>query len=219
MNSLKGRKIEMLPVIITNEKIKKHCPKCEGIGWVEKDKGHIEKCPTCYGNGYVLLCSECGKELNSSYRSMCEDCSKKQWTEMRINEEQLRFQKAEKLFFGANDEKIKEFNHFYSEDYSYNKGYFEDFQEFFDVMNDKGITQETGPQYVWGTYEKIIDIDVDWAIENACEELYEGAEESISNEDYKELKDFVRNWCGKQTGTTTYYPDYNYAIKIPWEEF
>lgn len=220
MSSLKGRKIELLPVLINNEKIKKHCPECEGIGWIEtKDKRHIEKCPNCCGNGYILLCSECGKELNSSYRSMCEECSNKHWTEMRLNEEQLKFKNAEKLTFGIDDEKIKEFKHFYSEDYPYDEGYFMEFQDFFEAMYDKGITQETGPLYVWGTYEKIINIDIDWAIENACEELYEGAEESISNEDYKELKDFVKKWCEKQDGTTTYYPDYHYAIKVPWEEF
>ena len=220
MNTLKGKKIELLPVLITNEKIKKHCPECEGIGWIEKeDKGHIEKCANCCGNGYVLLCSECGKELNSSYRSLCEDCSKKHWTEMRLKEEQLRFQKAEKLSFGMDDEKIKEFNHFYSEDYPYNEGYFMEFEDFFEAMYDKGINQETGPQYVWGTSETIIDIDIDNVIEQACEDLYEGAYESISNEDYKEIKDFVKSWCKKQTGTTTYYPNYHYAIKVPWEEF
>ena len=219
MNSLKGRKIELLPVVITNEKVKKHCPECEGIGWIEKNKGHIEKCRNCCGNGYILLCSECGKELNSSYTSMCDDCRRKQWTEMRLKEEQLHFQKAEKLTFGVDDDKIKNFEYFYSEDYPYNEGYFADFDVFFDELQDKGITKETGPQYVWGTYEKMINIDVDWTIENACEDLYEGAYDNISNEDFNELKQYVAEWCKKQTGTITYYPDYRYAIMIPWEDW
>ena len=218
MNTLKGKKIELLPVQIFDEKTRKHCSNCDGIGWIEKDKGHIEKCPVCCGSGYLYLCSECGKEVESSYTAICKDCREKEWIERKKREEKFTLEQAEKLVFGINDDKIKEFNYFYSEDYPYDDGYFADFSDFVDALEGKYINKKNRPEYVWGTYEKIIEIDIDNAIGCACEELHEEAYDNISNKDYKELKDFVSNWCKKQTGTTTYYPDYRYAIKVPWGE-
>lgn len=210
MNKLKGKKIKLLPVQIHNKETQKHCPQCDGIGWTEKDKHHIERCLVCGGSGIVNVCSECGKETSSAYTSLCKNCREKQWKENRIKKEQLKFENSKKLTFGIDDEKIQEFDYFYSEYYPYNDGFFTDLEELMDELS-----QEELPQYVWGTSKAIIDIDINNAIDEACEDLWEGARDTISDADFNELEQFVLEWCKKQLGTTSYYPDYNYAIIIP----
>ena len=213
MESLKGKKIELLPVKLTNEKIESHCPICNGIGWIQKEEGFIETCRNCEGKGIIKSCSVCGKTIKY-YESVCQECWRDHWVETEKEKNQKKLETAHKLFWDKDEEKIKEFNCFYSDDYSYNDGYFYEFEEFLDSMDD--INEDTKPQFVWGTSEEQIEIDVDSILENACEDLHEDALSNISQNDYLELKNFLEQWCKKQTGTTTFYPNYNYAIEIPW---
>lgn len=215
MSDLLGRKIELLPIKLKNNQI--HCKECKGIGWLDTEQGSIESCKNCGGKGYINLCESCGVEVNY-YHSLCDECQRKKWNEKLLKEEQEAFERSEKLIFGKDDEKIKEIKQFYSEIYPYNEGFFDDFDEFFDVMKEKGFTKETGPLYVWATQGKLIELDVDNILEYACEELHENSYENISDEDYNELKTFLQQWCAKQTGTATSYPNYRCSIMVPWED-
>ena len=67
------------------------------------------------------------------------------------------------------------------------------------------------PNFYFG---RIMSIDADWIIENACEELHEDARDSIGSKDEKELQKFLDKWCDKQTGTTTYYPCYKDYVSV-----
>lgn len=64
-----------------------------------------------------------------------------------------------------------------------------------------------------------ISMDADSIIENACEELHEEAEENIFRQDRKELQEFLDNWCKKQTGTITLYPNYKKYVRVRKEWF
>ena len=219
MDILKGKKIELLPVKILNEKTQKHCSKCEGIGWVMEDKGHIKSCWTCGGMGFINFCEECGNDTHSAYRTLCETCWRKQREKEKLKEEQSNFNQSVKLVFGKDDEKINSFNMFYSEHFPYNEGYFSDFDEFFEALDEENTIEDKRPYYVWGTFETQINIDVETLLEDACEDLHEEAYSSIDEKDFKELEQFIENWCKKQTQTTTYYPNFKYSIIIPWEEY
>ena len=211
MSSLKGKKIELLPVKITDEKTQGHCPDCDGIGWIQREEGYIESCRNCNGRGIIKFCLRCGKTTNY-YNSVCDECWREHWNETEKEKMKKRLETAQKLFWSRDEEKIKKFNCFYSENYPNNDGYFYDFEDFLDVVDNTNL------KFVWGTLEQQIEIDTDNIIENACEDLHEDARSGISDKDYIELKNFVEQWCNKQTGTITFYPDYNYAIEIPWEE-
>ena len=70
------------------------------------------------------------------------------------------------------------------------------------------------PEYVWGTSCTQISMDADTIIEQATDELWEGARDNC---DCKGLQELLDKWCSEQSGTSTYYVNYKYAIKIPWE--
>lgn len=116
------------------------------------------------------------------------------------------------------DPKVQEFDMLYSDSYTYNDGFFYDWNDFFANWkeNHKGINDER-PKYVYGTSLTSIGFDINWLIDNACEELHEEAQEQISNQDREELQQLLDKWSEKQTGTKTYYEDERYMVRIPWE--
>ncbi len=62
-------------------------------------------------------------------------------------------------------------------------------------------------------------MDADNIIESACEELHDNTEDNISYKDRKDLKVLLGNWCKKQTGTTTLYPNYKKYVRVRREWF
>lgn len=78
---------------------------------------------------------------------------------------------------------------------------------------------ENLPEVLWLCDNVDISIDADSIIENACEELHEEAEENIFRQDREELQEFLDNWCKKQTGTTTLYPNYKKYVRVKKEWF
>ena len=104
--------------------------------------------------------------------------------------------------------------YFFSEEYGYNEGYFEDVDALFDYCFAEGIEI---PNVIYGTDKQIISVDAYSLVEDSCEPLWEGAYDSISTEDIEELQELLDNWCSKQTGTTTYTMDYNCKIDITKE--
>ncbi len=75
------------------------------------------------------------------------------------------------------------------------------------------------PDILWLCNNVDISMDADSIIESACEELYEDAEDNILYEDRKELQRLLDNWCKKQIGTTTLYPNYKKYVRVRKEWF
>lgn len=168
----------------------------------EPQQGYIEKCRHCY-DGIIHLCPDCGKPV----RGFCDNPECREKSEQK--EENKRYDKAIKCSFAECPDDRKTM--MYSDFYGYNEGYFTNFDELIDYCESEDIPI---PDYCWSTTQIDMSIDADSLIESACEELYEDAEEHISDEDRKELQDFLDKWCEKQSGTNAYSVDYKYAIKV-----
>ena len=205
------------------------CPECHGTGLAVYDAPYglsndpnrskmfpykhqtISSCKKCY-NGVLHACQYCGKILDRRYNTCDCDGVMSERKQKEIKKEQVIFDKAIKL--NADDEIVKNMGMYYSDQYGYNEGYFTDWDELFDYLEDT----ENHPEYVWGTSERKISIDADHIIQNVVEDLWEEARDNISSDDENELQEFLDKWCEKQTGTTIYEVDFKYAIKIPWED-
>lgn len=209
------------------------CPECQGTGLTVNDNPYglsgdpnkklgmfpykhqsIRSCQRCY-NGILHVCLYCGKLLDRrNYQCDCEGAIKEKDKKEEDKNKSI-LDKAIKL--NADDEIAKNMPMFYSDNYGYNERFFSDWDEFFDYWNGNYEDDELCPEYVWGTVEQKISIDADRVIENATDDLWEGARDNISREAENELQTFLDIWCEKQLGTTTYYMTNKYAIKIPWE--
>lgn len=205
------------------------CPVCQGTGLMVDDnvyglsddkdkrirfpykKQSIVGCRNCY-NGVVALCSYCGEQLNRGW--LIHDCegarnAKRQKEEAKELE---RFEKSIKLNY--DDPIVIDMEFMWSDNYGYNEGYFNDWDEFFEYIQEN----EVAPRgYVWGTKRVEFELDVDSILENATSGLHENSYGMLT--DTKELYDFAEAWSKKQTYATTYYMDYKYSIMIPWKEY
>lgn len=158
-------------------------------------------------------CKHCGNELPRGYlRCDCEKAKLEKQEEENIKYQEI-MSKAIKLKY--NDEQVLNMEMLFSDDYSHNEGYFSDWEEFFEDWHDNHTEADEKPKYVWGTECQTISIDAYDIAERACEELHEDAFDNVS--DIDDLEEFLDDWCSKQTGTSTYYPNYKMLIEIPWE--
>jgi hypothetical protein len=172
---------------------------------------YIVSCQHCY-SGVINLCEYCDAEL-PRFTTKC-DCEKATSVlrSLQLVKEKEHWDKAIKI---EHDSEIAfGMEMYYSEVYPSNDGYFFEWEEFIDRWNDEHEFDEEKPQYVWGTKSINLTLDADSILENACEDLHDEAWNRI--EDKKELQEFLSMWSKKQKGTTTYYSDNKYAIKIPW---
>lgn len=108
---------------------------------------------------------------------------------------------------------------FYSEYYSWNEGYFTDWDEFFDDWHENHNEEDDKPEYVWTTERVDMHIDADDIIANATENLYEDAMDDISEEKCKELQNMLDKWCDTCGVRETYVKSNKYKVKIPWENY
>lgn len=215
-----GRKFELKPVELKANQI--HCNFCGGIGWVLKDEKWLESCPHC-SRGIIDCCPHCGKPYTKRYIHNCDnpDCIKMERIEKEKEDalkEAVRYIKAEHL---ESDGAFEEFTMLYSDLYPWNEGYFSEWDDFFTAWNEYHYCEkpEDRPKYVWATSPIEMSIDATTIIEMATDDLHEDAMDYISSKDRQELQDYLNKWCKKQTGTTTYYVDYNKTVRIPWEEY
>lgn len=201
LESILGKKIELLPKVPKeNEKL---CEICDGVGWLQDtQQGYIEKCRNCY-DGIIMLCHYCGKPTMGLCNS--PECR----TEIEQEIEDMKYERAIKCSYAECPDCRKIM--MYSDSYGYNEGYFVGFDELIDYCESEDIPV---PDYCWSTTQIDMSMDAESLIENACQNLYDGAEDHISDEDRKELQDFLDRWCEKQSNTSTYSVDYKYAIKI-----
>ena len=212
-----------------NEEI---CPVCHGLGVVVDNniygiKGDtseaakksrfpynhqaIKFCPNCF-NGVIRLCEYCGKPLpKSTSRCDCEQYKAKEEEEKRI--------KYQEIISKAEEVDIKNID---SDMWFYDKqtnDYFSDIDYFVDAYKDSDEYESDEemmnnlPEFLWLTDSVDISMDADSIIESACEELHEDAYENISGSDRKELQNMLDEWCSKQTGTRTVYPNYKKYVR------
>lgn len=121
------------------------------------------------------------------------------------------YQKYQKAIKGEYDSIPKEKSQMmYSDVYGYDEGYFVEFDDLIEYCEREGIEI---PKHVWSTTKTSLTINAEFIVENACEELWEGAYDNIDN--IEELQELLDNWCGEQTGADTYCVDYQYAISVP----
>lgn len=219
-----------------NEEI---CPVCHGLGIVKRNHSYgIEEdeklskvnwydneyfvwCPNCYF-GVIKKCEHCGKILPKG-RLKC-DC--KQQREIDEKERRIKYQetisKAKEIdlkdittyLYDEESDKyysdIDEFVDYHWQDYRDGSGGCDNFDEYF---------QYNIPKVLWLCDNVDISMDADSIIENACEELHENAEDNISGQDRKELQKLLDDWCKKQSGTTTLYPNYKKYVRVIKEWF
>lgn len=208
--SILHKKIELKP-FVTEENLKSNesiCTVCNGVGKLLKNEKWLIDCPHCYC-GVNKKCENCGETIiRPDYRCQNQSCI----AELDRKRVQNIIEKAIKVKHDVL--KVKEFKMMYSDFYKYNEGYFADWEDFFDYWYEYHKDEER-PQYVFGTTEIKLSIDVDSILLDACDDLHEDAYDRL--EDIGELQDFLNKWCEKQTGATSYCEDYTYAIEIPWE--
>lgn len=210
------------------------CPVCGGVGMriidnrygLSDDTTHpgvyfpymhqsICMCNNCY-NGVILRCQYCGKQIRRGWLTC--DCA-----EVRRQKEQTKKEKLKAAFAAAEkhepDALGSTFLFGYSDDYPYNNGYFEDWDDFFDAWFDDDVRplDAVKPEYVWGTDPQKMSFDAHDLVENACEEMYEDAMCDIGNQPVAEMQQYLDQWAEKY-GVTTWYEDHHHAIRIPWEE-
>ena len=218
-----------------NEKI---CPVCHGLGVVVDNniygiKGDtseaakksmfpynhqaIKFCPNCY-NGVIRLCEYCGKPLpRCTSRCDCEQYKAKE-------EEENRIKYREKVL-EAEEVDIKDIDSemwFYDEqtdDYFSDIDYFVDSYKDSDEYESDEEMMNNLPEVLWLTNPVDITMVADSIIESACEELHEDTSENISDGDRKKLQNMLDEWCKKQTGTRTIYPNYKKYVRVRKEWF
>jgi len=169
------------------------------------DNKYMTFCPTCY-TGVVNTCVFCGKPTMKGYISKC-DCEgyKAQEHEKELQKYQERINKAVCRPLDEFDTYLycEENDKYYSEVEDFVEDYYED--EFEDI-----------PQILWFTSKQDLSIDAGNIIESACDDLHEDASDNF---DYESLQKMLNEWCDKQSGTTSYTPDYTMYVKVEKEWF
>jgi len=210
-----------------NEEI---CSVCHGLGIVKRnysygikedekptkvnwyDNEYFVWCPNCYF-GVIKKCEYCGKILSKG-RLKC-DCEKQR----DIDEKEKRI-KYQEMISRATEVDLKDVR---SDTWLYDEqtnDYFSDVDCFVDAYKDNEEFAdykemiENLPEVLWLCDSVDISMDADSIIESVCEELHEDAEDNISGKDRKELQELLDNWCKKQTGTTTLYPNYKKYVRV-----
>lgn len=160
------------------------------INWYDNES--ITFCPDCY-NGVVTLCEYCGKPIKKGYISRC-DCEQylQKEKESELNKKTEIISKATRVNISDVTSQL------YCEE---NDKYYdpEEIESFFYDFDGEDV-----PKILWVTRSIEISLDAGNIIEDACQDLYDGASDSC---DYNGLQKVLDEWCSKQSGTTTYYPD------------
>lgn len=190
------------PELQENER---YCPACDGYGYVINGYGRVQPCPKCDW-GKVYLCPH-GNMTSNVNSCSCAECIKDRYEKSK--ESQLKIAKARPLKDVPEDEKMM----FFSEYMGEYGDYFEDIEDLVDycLSNGKNI-----PDYVWPTSKSTIgtELNANYIVEQACENLHENAMDFISNDDIKALDVKLQEWASGITGTDTYYQIDYYRIDI-----
>lgn len=170
-------------------------------------------CPHCF-NGVIHRCKLCGNIIECGYTK--HNCEQQRDLDAKLFYEKRRIE-LEKAEF-ATQEMLEKSEYFFSDDYGYDDGYFNEWDKFFDYWREEHEPSDERPKFVFATEPVEMSIDAADIIENATEELYEDANYDISDEKEKELQNFLNEWC-KTCGVRTTYYETKYKVKIPWEDY
>lgn len=166
------------------------CEKCHKH-WVLSYKA--DECCKDKPEAVARTCRECGCKVES-YQLICATC---------LN--QKRFTEAKKV-------KYSEYEAGYLWDENKDE-YFRDKEALEDKYDDDATDDGTVleyPTWCYGCTETFFSIDIDSAIENAMEDMYEDFNDI---EDEKGLQDFIKEWNAKQAGKT-YGFDYKTVVLL-----
>jgi hypothetical protein len=137
-------------------------------------------------------CNICGIELKPCHLQ-CDKCSVK-----------IKYEKANKIKYS--DYKLE---YLYDDRYDkYFKNY-EDLLEFYELNDDNDI-----PKWAWGCSEYQFKIDIDSALEDAEEKMYEDFDDIVGVE---ELYEFIEKWNDKQTAKA-YFIDNKTVVLLSGEQ-
>lgn len=173
---------------------------CSACNLIYSDLGVAERCCICsYCSGVI----DKEKEGNRCSHFHCEQdhCDKA---------EQKRLADAELV-----NDWTGPVYHPYIE--GYNDGYFSDISDFLDAIQDKlddgELTVEQIPKRVFICKVKPFVLDIDSAIENELERMYEGAEDRL--EGIKELTEAVEKFNELNKDLESWYPEWKKAMEVP----
>lgn len=206
------------------------CPQCGGTGIViyethygldddpEKKglpnfrfkKQSLSFCPMCY-NGVARICKYCGKPIMRSF-NVCSCEGERLAKRREINKIEAKRMADAPI---ATEEQIAEKGGwYYSEYYSYNYGFFNDWEEFFDEWIEDPLDDR--PEYVWLADPAEFHIDAKDTVYHALENMYDDA--SVDSAKIQELQGILDKWC-EETGVGPTYYQGRYKVRIPWEEY
>ena len=175
---------------------------------IEMQAYQCGKCKKAYGDKEVAekcceptYCPKCGIE-KPSYYVHCEKCRLENQYNSGNKIPYLKY-KIDKMY----DERRNKYYSDYEE-------MFEDYSE--NILSDEDdfteLTEEQlksmMPKWLFGCEEVKFKVNIDPAIENAEEKMYEEFDDIVDRE---ELEQFVAKWNEKQNGVS-YYPDYKTII-------
>lgn len=209
------------------------CPWCHGTGLVITNNPYgldgdpdrkagmfpykhqsITFCPHCY-NGVIHRCKFCGEYIPKEF--LRHDCE-----QQRAIDRKSAAEKERKEMDAAKEyppEALGDFGMCYYESYPHDNGYFMDWDSFFDWWGSECEGECDRPKYVWGTEKTEMSMDADSIIEDAVQDLYEDAEDSISGEKRKKLQSLLNEWCAGCGVGTTYMESHKSKVRIPWEMY
>ena len=215
------------------------CPVCHGMGVVldnniygiKADTSEAAKksiflynhqaikfCPNCY-NGVIRLCKYCGKQIQKDSIDSC-DCE--QYKAIDDEEKKIKYQekfaKAEEVDIQDVDSDMWFYDEQTDDYFSDIESFVDSYKDFDEYESDKEMMNNL-PEVLWLNDPVDISIDAYSIIENACEDLHEDAYDNISDKDMKELQNILDEWCNKQTGTRTVYPNYKKYVRVRKEWF
>ena len=166
-------------------------------------------CPDCF-NGIRKRCKVCGELIPRGM--LIHNCKQIKEIEKRKKAEEER-KRIDALPWTEVDES-HDINYF-SNLFPYNEGYFSDFDEFFDTVDEEGI--EERPEYCFGVTEIPFRIDAESVVESACEDSYDDALDHVGN--IKSLQKVIDEWIEKNGPGSSYVYNRNAKIRIPWEKY
>ena len=148
--------------------------KCEKCGLVYVDKMNADSC--CKDKSEASCCKVCGNTIEK-YRTMCDDCLAKE-----------RYEKGTKIKYSE-----------YDLEWLYDNNtdrYFSDVDALSDHYDCENLEL---PKWCYGCDEIPFVVNIDSALENASEEMYEDFDYGTEAVDLGELIDFIDKWNKKQT--------------------
>lgn len=96
-----------------------------------------------------------------------------------------------------------------TEEYFYDIG---ELQDYYDNNTDS----LPYPQYVYGTYFEPVQLNLDYILENACEEHAEDIINCLNG--VEELREAINRFNEANKKTGSYYEDFKTVVKLNWEE-